>query len=979
MNYKGSIEEISIQDLAQACLDETGTGERRGRLQQVTAVLDAGRQLELAETLKSQADSLMRTDLQACLRAVECLEELAELSAAPRVQALALLSRANAYTVVMGKYREGVPLYEQAGELYASLGEQVLQAQSRIGLTIALASLGRYEEAIQQAEWARRVLQENDQWFHLARINVNMAVIQSRLGRDVEALALFDQARSAYEELGQKYQPPWLRVELNRAVILRNLGRFESAIHAGRTATDHYTKLGQEVAAARAKQTLAITYFIIGRYNESLQLLDETREVLLKDGRERQGMLVEIFISDCLLQLGRYNDVLEKCQRVRGLFSMLGTHYEVGQAILNEASAYAGLGQYARARSSLEEAREIFEREGNQVAAAEADLQEALVLLAQGDNKAALRLAQYCAGVFANWELPIWQARAQLVAGRAALQEGESEEAQQLARSVIEIAEQRGVPDLRYAGNHLLGEIAARGGEFESGLEALEEAIQDVERLCGRMMVEFRAAFVADKARLYEDAVQLCLLNGEPEKSLAYAERSKSRALLELLAHRIDLSLHARSESDQPLVQELIDLQDTRNRLYRRLESGEGYGQRGETSAFEIDRHSVEQEVLEVEKRITDLWHRLLVRNADYAREAALWQVRAEPAGPYLDEHSLLVEYFSIHGELIAFLVTKNETTPIQLGTPLSEVERLLGLLWLNFRSLSRSLQNSHSSAVLAGLEKNAQGILKQLYARVFEPLEPALKSFPGITHLLMVPHAALHYLPFQSLYDGSRYLLERYELSYLPGSSFLKYSQPRPSGEEMLSVGHSYQGQLPHAETEAESLAAIWPSSSLLLGDQATLESLRRGCSQADILHLATHGDFRGDNPLFSGLALADGWLTTLDIFNLRLKASLVTLSACQTGRSLIAGGDELLGLMRALMAAGAATQVLTLWAVEDRSTAQLMETFYRLLSKGARKGEALRSAQLVLRQENSTAHPYFWAPFFLVGDPGPLLPAPG
>ena len=77
--------------------------------------------------------------------------------------------------------------------------------------------------------------------------------------------------------------------------------------------------------------------------------------------------------------------------------------------------------------------------------------------------------------------------------------------------------------------------------------------------------------------------------------------------------------------------------------------------------------------------------------------------------------------------------------------------------------------------------------------------------------------------------------------------------------------------------------------------------------------------------------------------------------------------------------MAAGAATQVLTLWAVEDRSTAQLMETFYRLLSKGARKGEALRSAQLMLRQENSTAHPYFWAPFFLVGDPGPLLPTPG
>ena len=101
-------------------------------------------------------------------------------------------------------------------------------------------------------------------------------------------------------------------------------------------------------------------------------------------------------------------------------------------------------------------------------------------------------------------------------------------------------------------------------------------------------------------------------------------------------------------------------------------------------------------------------------------------------------------------------------------------------------------------------------------------------------------------------------------------------------------------------------------------------------------MLHLATHGDFRADNPLFSGLALADGSLTTLDCFNLRLRASLVTLSGCQTGRSVVSGGDELLGLTRALLSAGAASLVLSLWAVEDISTARLMEAFYRNLAAG-------------------------------------------
>ena len=112
-------------------------------------------------------------------------------------------------------------------------------------------------------------------------------------------------------------------------------------------------------------------------------------------------------------------------------------------------------------------------------------------------------------------------------------------------------------------------------------------------------------------------------------------------------------------------------------------------------------------------------------------------------------------------------------------------------------------------------------------------------------------------------------------------------------------------------------------------------------------------------------------------------LRASLVTLSACQTGRNVVGGGDELLGLMRAFLSGGAASVVLTLWAVEDRSTAQIMESFYLQMSADRNKGEALRHAQLqFIRKESDRvdvssdyyAHPYFWAPFFLVGDAGPL-----
>ena len=155
---------------------------------------------------------------------------------------------------------------------------------------------------------------------------------------------------------------------------------------------------------------------------------------------------------------------------------------------------------------------------------------------------------------------------------------------------------------------------------------------------------------------------------------------------------------------------------------------------------------------------------------------------------------------------------------------------------------------------------------------------------------------------------------------------------------------------------------------------EQATITETSSVAQKSRILHIAAHGDFRADNPLFSGLALADGWLTTLDIFNMRLRTSLVTLSACQTGRSVIGGGDELLGLTRAFLGAGTASLVSTLWAVEDKSTAQLMQNFYAELTVGKSKVASLQKAQLGMLASSAYRHPYFWAPFYLAGDAGHL-----
>jgi CHAT domain-containing protein len=137
------------------------------------------------------------------------------------------------------------------------------------------------------------------------------------------------------------------------------------------------------------------------------------------------------------------------------------------------------------------------------------------------------------------------------------------------------------------------------------------------------------------------------------------------------------------------------------------------------------------------------------------------------------------------------------------------------------------------------------------------------------------------------------------------------------------------------------------------------------------DVIHLATHGVARGDNPALSYLQFADGQLYTEDICNLDLDGTLVVLSACETGKTLIVGGDEPMGLSRGFLYAGAATLVQSLWFAEDAVTRLIMADFYRGLRGGLGKGAALREAQLIQVREGR-AHPFFWATFQILGDAG-------
>jgi len=242
-----------------------------------------------------------------------------------------------------------------------------------------------------------------------------------------------------------------------------------------------------------------------------------------------------------------------------------------------------------------------------------------------------------------------------------------------------------------------------------------------------------------------------------------------------------------------------------------------------------------------------------------------------------------------------------------------------------------------------------------------------------GLTRrrVVIVPHAVLHSLPFAALpvADG-RDVLDDHVVSVLPSASSRRYvavhAIRKRSDLRVLAVDAEAPG-LPEARREVDAVRRMFRHGTLLRGPRATRDALRDRAPDADVIHLATHGLFRPDDSSFSSVLLSDGWMSVHDIYGLRLKSRLVCLSTCQSGRSGIGGGDEIQGLTRGLLHAGASALLVSLWSVDDAATADLMVAFHEAARGGIPLDLALNEAMRRVREDRP--HPSYWAPFVLLG----------
>ena len=287
-------------------------------------------------------------------------------------------------------------------------------------------------------------------------------------------------------------------------------------------------------------------------------------------------------------------------------------------------------------------------------------------------------------------------------------------------------------------------------------------------------------------------------------------------------------------------------------------------------------------------------------------------------------------------------------------------------LVLLQFQLLKFRLDSGYIEAFGSQLVRATETHLQALYAALIAPVRDRLRA----DHLVVVPHDILHTLPFHALLDGNgRFLIDDFTVSYAPSATVYRLCcQKRPAASGNALIMGLPDHLAPCIADEVRAVSHILPNPRVFLDGEATTDQLRTLGPTSRFVHIATHGFFRRDNPMFSSIRLGNGPLCVYDLYELRLAADLVTLSGCSTGLNVVVGGDEILGLVRGVLYAGARSVLLTLWDAHDRSTADFMQAFYRRLEGGVSKARAAQAAMREVREQYR--HPFYWAPFSLMGE---------
>jgi tetratricopeptide (TPR) repeat protein len=958
---------VSDQKVAARFIEELlalSTLEQRSAFLRTAGLLNA----QGLERLLDFADRLVHSDPGKAHRLAELCGDLAGPAAAPTAAPRASYLRTQTY-LANGELAAALRMAEAANAGYMACGKNLEALRTHVGRMSVLIELGLYREALDAGQLVLDALNGRGE-FEIRptrqQSDLLTALVHQNRGGCYEYMGLYEEALVAYAAAEERYRVLGMTEHLgeildNRGAILLLLGRGKESLAAHEAAAAIFAAAELTLSHAKALSNIGEANRQLADYRRSLDAFERARRLYDSLGVLADQGLLLIDTAGAYLELNLYAEALAAYQKAHALLRHTGMVHDRARALWGIGSTLIARSEFEEAETALVEAAGLFAAADNAPLLSGVMLEQAALQEARGDHGAAVATVRRALNLVSEKNLSVQRVYAHLRLADLMLPDAAEAESHLLEAS--QLAERLALPQLRYRLNERLGSLRRLQGRDEEAQVLLDAAVDEIERLRGTVAHEtMRASFLRDKTTAYDELLKLHLARGSEKGShsaFAIAERAKSRALVDLLTGVVQGSA---TPADDAVEGRIRDLQSDLNVTYTQMFEGT-VGDRHETPLPDLRGRAIE-----LEREISQL--RL--------RAAATSDLFTPPVASDSLEHPpsdvTLLAYHLVGDEIVTFVQGQGGIRIVRNPGSAATIARLVQQLDVQWDRLGAGREFVERHMTL--LERSTRRVLSSLYGELIEPLEPILHEAvdptsdgPGASRkLVIVPHGLLHRVPFHALFDGGSYLLERFEVSYAPSAKVYSLCQKRNSrGLDKALVLGVADRSIPAVAEETQAVVRRLPAAELLRDEQATVEALRSKVPGCGVLHLACHGMFRVDNPMFSSLKVGDGWLTASDVMRLDLAGALVTLSACESGRNEVFAGDELMGLTRAFLGAGATTLVASLWLVQDETTAELMENWYEQLSEGVGRATALRHAQLALKDKYP--HPYYWAPFVLIG----------
>ncbi len=875
-------------------------------------------------------------------QARHCANWLAELAAAapePAVCALAAWTRGIA-ELAEGGMDTALQCLEQAAATFAALGDDQRAAEAQVPQIVALAMTGRHDAALALGASTRERFIACGDGVAAGKVELNLASMLLRQDRYAEAATWYRGAALRFARGGDLQHS--VMADIGLASALTWQFDFDEAARIYERAAQRARAHGLQALQGVIDNNRGSLELHRGRHAWALRHLVAALATMERQGSPQQQAESRRDLADAYVALGLWPEAEALYDQAIEAARRLGAPVQEAWAAVQRARVRDAQGADDAATQDLAAARALFSAHANTVGLGRVALHASALALRQGRAALALDEASHAAAAFGDAGVRGWQAEAEVLMAESLAALGRSGDAQ--ARWQATLAGAAGLPQVQAACHAGIGHGLRAAGDRAGARRSFEQAVASTEEQRAALHGdEFQLAYGGHRRSAHEALVELALDDSDALALLEAMERARAQALRNSLAQ-------ADAEPEEPLP-EREGWRWLHGQWRQALAAGDG------SRAADLQQRTrrAESEWLEAARR---------------ARAAAAGGRSAGPA-PALEPAALraalgagqaLVEYVQLGERLAACVVTAQGVACKLLDG--RDLDRRIESLRQQLDTLRHgaSMLQRHADQ----LAERARRHLAALHAQLWAPLQPLLQ---GAAQVVVVPHRALHYVPFSALFDGQRYLAEHTTTSLAPSAALWLAAAQRPAQppRHLLALGHGGTA-LPHVAAELQAVASAFPGRARTLQDDgATQAGLREHLAGADVLHLACHAEFRADSPYFSALHLADGPLTLRDAAALPLAVQLVTLSACETGLSTQAPGDEVLGLVRGFVLAGAPAVLATLWTVDDAATAELMGRFYRELCNGTPAAEALRRAQCEAMRLHP--NPYFWAAFCLHG----------